>query len=77
MTVAELWLQMFRYYTEKFDFDENVVTIRQKEPLLRLEKLWNNHSIAIEDPFDLNHNLGGALTRKSKFDNIQSCCLGP
>ena len=66
-SVAELWVQMFRYYTETFEFDEQVITIRQKNTLTRLEKLWNNHSIAIEDPFDLNHNLGGALTRKSEF----------
>uniref|UniRef100_A0A6A7FM67 Terminal uridylyltransferase 4-like isoform X1 n=1 Tax=Hirondellea gigas TaxID=1518452 RepID=A0A6A7FM67_9CRUS len=63
-SVGELWIEMFCYYTEKFNFDDNVVTIRQEEPLLRLEKLWNNRSIAIEDPFDLNHNLGGALSRK-------------
>lgn len=70
MSVGELWVEMFRYYTETFDFDEHVVNIRQKEPMLRLEKLWNNHSVAIEDPFDLNHNLGGALSRKSESNPL-------
>ncbi|CAL1538006.1 unnamed protein product [Lymnaea stagnalis] len=64
MTVAELWVGFLRFYVEEFNYKELVVCIRQKEPLTRFEKLWNGTSIAIEDPFDLTHNLGSGLTRK-------------
>jgi terminal uridylyltransferase len=43
------------------------VSIRQKAKLGRFQKLWTSKCIAIEDPFDLNHNLGSGLSRKSTF----------
>ncbi|XP_059160708.1 terminal uridylyltransferase 4-like [Physella acuta] len=64
MSVAELWLGFLRFYVEEFNYKELVVSIRQKAPLTRFEKLWNGTCIAIEDPFDLSHNLGSGLTRK-------------
>ncbi|XP_053395690.1 terminal uridylyltransferase 7-like [Mercenaria mercenaria] len=72
--VGELWLGFFRYYLEEFNFAEQVVTIRQFEPLTKFEKLWNGKCIAIEDPFDLGHNLGGGLTRKMNH-YIQCTCV--
>lgn len=62
--VGQLWVNMLRYYTETFNWKEHVVTIRQLAPLTRLHKLWNSRCIAIEDPFDLSHNLGAGLSRK-------------
>ncbi|XP_046551942.1 LOW QUALITY PROTEIN: terminal uridylyltransferase 4-like [Haliotis rubra] len=64
MSIGELWLGLFRYYTEEFNYKERVVSIRQKAALTRFEKLWNGKCLAIEDPFDLNHNLGAGLSRK-------------
>merc|ERR1719483_2022655 len=64
MSVAELWLGFLRFYVEEFNYREYVVCIRQKEELTRFEKLWNGQCLAIEDPFDLSHNLGSGLTRK-------------
>ena len=47
--------------------DKNlVVCVRQLKPLTKFEKMWNSPCIAIEDPFDLDHNLGAGLSRKSK-----------
>ncbi|XP_059469571.1 terminal uridylyltransferase 4-like [Neocloeon triangulifer] len=63
-SVGELWYQLLRFYTEEFDFNEHVISIRQEEKLVRFKKLWNSKCIAIEDPFDLNHNLGSGLSRK-------------
>lgn len=63
-TVGQLWVNMLRYYTETFNWKDHVVTIRQLAPLTRLQKLWNSRCIAIEDPFDLSHNLGAGLSRK-------------
>ncbi len=64
-SLAELWLGFLRFYTEKFDFDQNVICIRQLEPLSKFEKNWTDRMICIEDPFLLSHNLGGGLSRRS------------
>jgi len=66
-TVADLWLGMLRFYTEEFPFDERVVCIQRLAPLSKFEKLWNGYGIAIEDPFDLSHNLGSGLSCKSEY----------
>ncbi|XP_022620512.1 terminal uridylyltransferase 7-like isoform X2 [Seriola dumerili] len=63
-TVGELWLGLLRFYTEDFDFREHVVCIRQQCRLTTFNKQWTSKYIVIEDPFDLNHNLGAGLSRK-------------
>jgi len=66
LTSGELWIQFLRYYTEQFDYEKNVVTIRQLEPLRRDQKGWFHQTIAIEDPFILTHNLADKLSLQSK-----------
>ncbi|XP_069034384.1 terminal uridylyltransferase 7 [Embiotoca jacksoni] len=63
-TVGELWLGLLRFYTEDFDFREHVVCVRQQARLTTFNKQWTSKYIVIEDPFDLNHNLGAGLSRK-------------
>uniref|UniRef100_A0A673YZ04 Terminal uridylyltransferase 4-like n=1 Tax=Salmo trutta TaxID=8032 RepID=A0A673YZ04_SALTR len=63
-TVGELWLGLLRFYTEEFDFKEHVISIRQRKRITTFEKQWTSKCIAIEDPFDLNHNLGAGVSRK-------------
>ncbi|GIY34563.1 terminal uridylyltransferase 7 [Caerostris extrusa] len=63
-SVSELWLGMLDFYACHFDWKEYVISIRQKKLLTRFKKLWNTKELAIEDPFDLNHNLGAGLSRK-------------
>ncbi|XP_071388763.1 terminal uridylyltransferase 7 isoform X1 [Centroberyx affinis] len=63
-TVGELWLGLLRFYTEEFDFREHVVCIRQQARLTTFNKQWTSKYIVIEDPFDLNHNLGAGLSRR-------------
>ncbi|XP_077548761.1 terminal uridylyltransferase 4-like [Haemaphysalis longicornis] len=63
-SVGELWLGMLRFYTEEFNFKKHVVCIRQKAPLSKLHKMWNSRCIAIEDPFNLHHNLGIGVSPK-------------
>uniref|UniRef100_A0A8D3AD64 CCHC-type domain-containing protein n=1 Tax=Scophthalmus maximus TaxID=52904 RepID=A0A8D3AD64_SCOMX len=63
-TVGELWLGLLRFYTEDFDFREHVISIRQHGRLTTFNKQWTSKYIVIEDPFDLNHNLGAGLSRK-------------
>uniref|UniRef100_A0A8C7X1U5 CCHC-type domain-containing protein n=1 Tax=Oryzias sinensis TaxID=183150 RepID=A0A8C7X1U5_9TELE len=63
-SIGELWLGLLRFYTEDFDFKEHVVSIRQRARLTTFSKQWTSKYIVIEDPFDLNHNLGAGLSRK-------------
>ncbi|XP_075038200.1 terminal uridylyltransferase 4 isoform X2 [Mixophyes fleayi] len=63
-SLGELWLGFLRFYTEEFDFKEYVISIRQIKLLTTFEKQWTSKCIAIEDPFDLNHNLGAGVSRK-------------
>ncbi|XP_043942789.1 terminal uridylyltransferase 4 [Protopterus annectens] len=63
-SIGELWLGLLRFYTEEFNFKEHVISIRQKKLLTTFEKQWTSKCIAIEDPFDLNHNLGAGVSRK-------------
>ncbi|XP_043920126.1 terminal uridylyltransferase 7 isoform X2 [Protopterus annectens] len=63
-SVGELWLGFLRFYTEEFDFKEHVISIRSKNLLTTFKKQWTSKYIVIEDPFDLNHNLGAGLSRK-------------
>lgn len=65
MTSGALWIALLRYYTEQFNYQENIVTIRQYEPLLRVNKGWFGKIIAIEDPFELNRNLADRLSIQS------------
>ncbi|KAK4473448.1 hypothetical protein MN116_002817 [Schistosoma mekongi] len=59
-SVGEIWLGFFRYYLFEFDHDTYVVTIRQKKLLVRFVKMWRS-LFAVEDPFNLNHNLTAGL----------------
>ncbi|NWH75274.1 TUT7 uridylyltransferase, partial [Piaya cayana] len=63
-SVGHLWLGLLRFYTEEFDFKEHVICIRRKNLLTTFKKQWTSKYIVIEDPFDLNHNLGAGLSRK-------------
>ncbi|NWS67359.1 TUT7 uridylyltransferase, partial [Crotophaga sulcirostris] len=63
-SVGQLWLGLLRFYTEEFDFREHVICIRRKNLLTTFKKQWTSKYIVIEDPFDLNHNLGAGLSRK-------------
>jgi DNA polymerase sigma len=65
LTTGELWIAFLRYYTEQFDYEQNVITIRQFEPLRRDEKGWFHPTIAIEDPFIITHNLADKLSVQS------------
>ncbi|CAH8485489.1 unnamed protein product [Schistosoma margrebowiei] len=60
-SVGEMWLGFLRYYLFEFNRDKYVVTIRQKKLLIRFVKMWRS-LFAIEDPFNLNHNLTAGLS---------------
>lgn len=67
LSTGALWIEFLRFYTEQFNYDEHVVTIRQSQSLFKHEKGWFRQTVAIEDPFELSHNLAGGLSIKSKM----------
>ena len=68
MSVAELWLGFLSFYAVEFDDIRQVICTRMSRPLSKFEKMWNSPCIAIEDPFDLSHNLGAGISRRSKSE---------
>ncbi|KAL8623783.1 hypothetical protein ACOMHN_054089 [Nucella lapillus] len=60
-SVGELWLGFLRYYVNHFDWKNTAVSIRQPQLLTKFEKRWTGPCLAVEDPFDLNRNLGRNL----------------
>ncbi|KAG0444877.1 hypothetical protein HPB47_013288 [Ixodes persulcatus] len=75
-SVGELWLGLLRFYTEVFDFRADVVCIRHREPITRLQKSWTSRCIAIEDPFKLDHNLGSGVSRKMNASIMKALIKG-
>ena len=70
MSVSELWIGFLNFYAGEFDDLGTVVSIRRSQPLSKFEKMWNSPCIAIEDPFDLSHNLGAGISRRSKKTSL-------
>merc|ERR1719341_1257017 len=64
MSLGELWIGFLNFYAGNWDDKRLVVSIRQSKPLTKFEKMWNSPCIAIEDPFELSHNLGAGISRK-------------
>jgi len=60
MSLGQLFIEFFDYF-DKFNWEDNVIQIRGKMPVDKYEKEWNRSFIAIEDPFELTHNLSGGI----------------
>ncbi|KAF6211844.1 hypothetical protein GE061_012360 [Apolygus lucorum] len=69
---GQLWIEFLRFYTEEFDSENYVVSIRSTELVLKLEKRWFTKVFAIEDPFVHDRNLGSGLTRKMNLYIIKA-----
>ena len=63
--VGDLWIGFLDFFARDWDDKKLVVSIRQSRPLTKFEKMWTSPCIAIEDPFELSHNLGAGISRKS------------
>lgn len=72
-SLGQLWLGLLQFYAYSFSFNEHVVCIRQKEPLLRSTKNWGNRRLTVEDPFHLNVNLATSLATQPAFEFFVEC----
>ena len=66
MTLGELYVAFFDYFGS-FDWQDQVVQIRSPAQLWKFDKEWHRSSMAIEDPFDLAHNLVAGVRLSTKF----------
>jgi len=72
--LGQLVVGFFKYYAFDFKFRQNVVSIRKGDVLPRVafgepytQMEWR---IAIEDPFELQHDLGSKISCKDSMRNI-------
>lgn len=59
---GELLVQFFQFLAT-FDFENNVINIRTPNVITKEEKNWQDFKVAIEDPFEIDHNLGKKVNR--------------
>lgn len=83
-TIAELLFGFFQYYAYNFHWSKSVVSVRTGAILTKDQKNWikpkfsaspstgasvtDRFWLCVEDPFELNHNLGRPADRNSVFD---------
>lgn len=75
-SVGDLWIGFLDFFARAWDDKRLVVSIKQSQNLTKFEKMWISPCIAIEDPFELSHNLGAGISRKSrKFIHMGVSCI--
>ena len=58
---------MLCFYTERFNWRDAVVSVRTLRTVSKFDKLWTrSQGFTIEDPFNLDHNLGAGVSRNSE-----------
>eukprot|EP01102_Stenamoeba_stenopodia_P008284 TRINITY_DN2369_c0_g1_i4.p1 TRINITY_DN2369_c0_g1~~TRINITY_DN2369_c0_g1_i4.p1 ORF type:complete len:208 (-),score=33.14 TRINITY_DN2369_c0_g1_i4:81-704(-) len=72
-TPAELLERFFHFFTYEFDYHSQVLSVRTGGFLRKEEKNWvqatqgtlrDNYYLAIEDPFEITHNLGRVVDKE-------------
>ena len=70
-SAGELFIGLLKYYAFDFDWNTDVVCIRFNQNkdvkgtgLTCFNKRWTSKTLVIEDPFDLNHNLGTGVSKQ-------------
>jgi DNA polymerase sigma len=64
-SLGGLLYAFFRKFAYEFDYQHQVISVRQGRSLSRQEKGWHqgiekHHWLCIEEPFDVNRNLGNS-----------------
>ncbi|KAI6190570.1 Nucleotidyltransferase domain protein [Aphelenchoides bicaudatus] len=60
MSLGQLFTAFFDYYNI-FDWQDQVIQIRNSSSLYKFDKEWTRSTVSIEDPFELPHNLVGGI----------------
>ncbi|XP_023340002.1 terminal uridylyltransferase 7 [Eurytemora carolleeae] len=72
-SVAELWIQLFQFYSLAYASSDLVVSIRKAEDTTNEEKDWKSKKLAIEDPYSMKRNLCRSIQHPSVFNYIADC----
>ncbi|QPC74716.1 hypothetical protein HYE68_005468 [Fusarium pseudograminearum] len=67
-STAELLFQFFRFYAHEFDYDKQVLSVRQGKLITKHEKKWHyaiNNQLCVEEPFNTSRNLGNTADEYS------------
>jgi len=71
-TLGELVTAFFKLYSDEFDWNDSVVSLRTGRYLTKVEKQWSKQTndrdnilLCIEDPFEVTHNLGRLVDRSN------------
>lgn len=60
-SLGDLLFHFFRFYAHEFDYDKDVVSVRQGKLIDKKAKGWhitNNNGLCVEEPFNTGRNLG-------------------
>ncbi|RVE73854.1 hypothetical protein OJAV_G00035590 [Oryzias javanicus] len=71
VSLGQLWMELFRFYTLEFALEENIISIRLTELLSRQAKNWPRRRLSIEDPFSLTRNVSRSLNSQMMFESIR------
>lgn len=67
-SVGELWIEMLKYFTEDFQVNSHVITLRKpSQPITINSKKWNTTILAIEDPLKFEYNLARCIGDRRLF----------
>ncbi|XP_028406866.1 poly(A) RNA polymerase GLD2-A-like [Dendronephthya gigantea] len=70
-TLGELLLGFFQYYAEQFNWNDDVISVRQGNKYPKdTSRVWHKKFICIEEPFDLSC-VTRAVHSKDKFEAIK------
>ena len=73
LSPAELWIELFSFFSCGFKMADLVVSIKRSGQLTNEEKQWRGRRLAVEDPFSSKRNLCRSIQAGSVFDYIQDC----
>ena len=69
-SLSQLWKGLLKFYTQKFQFNKHVIAIHDLRPCLRSDFDANtNGYFAIQDPFELDRNLGRYVGLNSREES--------
>ncbi|NWH88999.1 TUT7 uridylyltransferase, partial [Aegithalos caudatus] len=71
--LAQLWLELLRFYALEFNMADWVISIRLKEPVSRELKDWPKKRIAVEDPYSVKRNVARTLNSQLVYEYILHC----
>uniref|UniRef100_H2Z1E3 PAP-associated domain-containing protein n=1 Tax=Ciona savignyi TaxID=51511 RepID=H2Z1E3_CIOSA len=65
--VAELWLDMLKFYALEYPIEDQIICICTRKNLARSDKNWSKKRVAVVDPFSTKRNLCRSMAQPTVF----------